>query len=290
MAIKLNIGASPIWKNDSWYILDHKVKENKGKSISGEAININLDDESCDVVFCSHVFEHIPHTQLPIIISEINRVLKPNGIFRLLTPDLEKVAKAYVNNDKRFFELAKEEDESLRTDLGYGGMFMNFIVSPGQDTVLIDRGLNRFISGYAHLYSYDFNMLNIMLEKLGFENRKADFCDSKIEEMRVPMHVSHLEKKWNNLNQEFYRKNKLVHEYKDGKYNINFTISGFDRDPLTSLIIESRKKTYIDKNQANKMFNNSMENFNRYSRSLLNDRSFVNKLDEVNISYKENNE
>ena len=194
MALKLNLGASPIWENDTWYILDHKVKENKGKSISGEAININLDDESCDVVFCSHVFEHIPHTQLPMIISEINRVLKPNGILRLLTPDLELFAKAYVNNDKKFFEMVKEEDESLRTDLGYGGMFMNSVVSPGQDTVLFDRSLNKFIGGYAHLYSYDFNMLDIILSKLGFENRKAKFCDSEIEEMRVPLHVSHLEK------------------------------------------------------------------------------------------------
>ena len=39
------------------------------------------------------------------------------------------MAKAYVEKDVSFFEQAKEEDESLR-----GGMFMNFIVSPGQDT------------------------------------------------------------------------------------------------------------------------------------------------------------
>ena len=108
--------------------------------------------------------------------------------------------------------------------------------------------------------------------------------------MRVPMHVSHLEKKWNNLNQEFYRKNNLVHEYRDGECIINFKISGFDRDPLTSLIIESRKKSYIDKNQANELFNNSMENYNRYSRSLLNDKTFTNKLDEINISYEESND
>ena len=41
--------------------------------------------------------------------------------------------------------------------------------------------------------------------------------------------------------QEFYKKNNLVHQYKNGKYEINFKVTGFDRDPLTSLIIESKK-------------------------------------------------
>ena len=45
----------------------------------------------------------------------------------------------------------------MRRDLGIGGMSMNFIVSPGQDTVLVDRGLKNFISGMAHVYLYDYD-------------------------------------------------------------------------------------------------------------------------------------
>lgn len=40
--IRLNLGASPIWKNDNWHILDHKLKRNKEKKISGDAENISL--------------------------------------------------------------------------------------------------------------------------------------------------------------------------------------------------------------------------------------------------------
>ena len=36
-------------------------------------------------------------------------------------------------------------------------------------------------------------------------------------------------------------KNKLVHRYRNGKYEINFKFTGFDKDPLTSLIIEAKK-------------------------------------------------
>ena len=37
-----------------------------------------------------------------------------------------------------------------------------------------------------------------------------------------------------------------MHEYKNGKYKINFKFTGFDKDPMTSLIIEA-KKTFIIK-------------------------------------------
>ena len=150
--IKLNVGASPIWSKDGWHTLDHKVRGQGGNSIEGDAANIPLKNEVCSTVFTSHMFEHIPHVKLEEILLEFNRVLSKDGVLRILTPDLKKVARAYIDEDDDFFTEAKLEDESLRTDLGYGGMFMNFIVSPGQDTALYDRGLNEFIAGYAHLY------------------------------------------------------------------------------------------------------------------------------------------
>ena len=285
MGIKLNLGASPIWSKDSWHTLDHKLTESTETAIAGDASNIKLPDESCDVVFCSHVFEHIPHTRLPMVLAEINRVLRPDGILRILTPDLEKVAKAYVEKDEEFFRQAKEEDESLRTDLGFGGMMMNFIVSPGQDTALFDRNLKQFIAGYAHLYSYDYSMLAMMFEKLGYAPQKVGFCESEITELREPLHVVGLENKWQNFNQEFYAKNGLIHRLVDGKYEINFKVTGFDRDPLTSLIIEAKKIQYIEGVAANLLFNKTTENYNRYSWSLLRSLEFVSRLDDLRITY-----
>ena len=58
------------------------------------------------------------------------------------------------------------------------------------------------------------------------------------------MHVIGLERKWQNFNKNFYEKNNLTHYYddKEGKYNINFKVTGFDRDPITSLILEAKKQ------------------------------------------------
>ena len=285
MAIKLNLGASPIWIKTGWHTLDHKLKETTETAIAGNATKIDLPDESCEIVFCSHVFEHIPHTQLPVVLSEINRVLCPGGVLRLLTPDLAVIAKAYVEKDQQYFQELLKEDESIRTDLGFGGMFMNFIVSPGQDTVLLNRDLNNFIAGYAHLYSYDYDMLAIMLERLGYAPKQVKFGESNIKELTEPLHVIGLDPVWQSFNQEFYAKNGLVHKLIDGKYEINFKVSGFDRDPYSSLIIEATKKTYVSKVNANEMYNNSPNNYNRYASSLLTSREFVSRLDDLAISY-----
>ena len=168
--IKLNVGASPIWEKEGWYVLDHKLTENSDYRIAGDAISINLENDQVETIFCSHMFEHIPHVRLERILLEFNRILEPDGIVRILTPDLRKLTTAYVNNDKEFFNRILSEDESIRTDMGLGGMLMNFIVSPGQDTALFTRDIGEFIAGYAHLYCYDFEMLSVLLQRTGFHH------------------------------------------------------------------------------------------------------------------------
>jgi len=285
MGIKLNLGASPLWSMDGWHTLDHKLTKNTKTAIVGDATDIKLADESCDIVFCSHVFEHIPHSRLPMVVSEVNRILKPGGIFRMLSPNLEVLAKAYAEKDEVFWAKALEEDENLRTDLGFGGMFMNCVVSPGQDTALIDRNLKTFIAGYAHLYIYDYEMMSAIFSKLGFDCRKAEFNDSEFNEVRTPLHVKGFDPIWQNFNQKFYADNNLIHRLVDGKYEINFSVTGFDRDPLTSLIVEGKKVSFINKEKANQIFNFSSKNYNRYSYSLLRDDAFKNRLDMMGISY-----
>ena len=45
--------------------------------------------------FTSHMLEHIPHFRLEKkTISEFNRILKKNGILRIVVPDLKKMVNA----------------------------------------------------------------------------------------------------------------------------------------------------------------------------------------------------
>jgi len=276
--MKLNFGAGTNWEKDGWFILDHKIKTNKKNQISFNSERINLKNSSCDLIFTSHVFEHISHYELPLIISELNRVMKKNAVLRIITPDLEKICKGYVQKNSNFFSRVASETSNMRMDLGKGGTLMNHIVSPGQDNVLLDRNLNDFKGGYAHIYLYDYTMLSIILKKLGFKVRKAKFLDSSIKELREPTHVVGMKAKWQNLNEKFYKKNNLIHKLVGNTYKINFKITGFDNRPIQSLFIEAKKVKYVNKQKANKIFNYTKKNYNRYGFSLLQDKIFARKL------------
>ncbi len=284
--MKLNLGAGPNWKNEGWHILDHKVEKNDGYKIKGNLNNINLPNKSCDLIFISHTLEHIPHIQIQNVLTEINRIMKKNSTIRILVPNLYRIARAYVKKDKRFFREAIKEDHSIRKDLGIGGMFMNFIVSPGQDTMLINRNVNQFIAGYAHLYSYDFKMMKILLSKCGFSNiKEKKFCNSGIQDFKIPCHILGKKPIYKNLNNDFYKKNKLVHRYRNGKYEINFKFTGFDKDPLTSLIIEAKKKKYLKVTKKSNI-NMSKENYNNYAYSLLHNSKIKSSLKKKKIKFK----
>ena len=281
--MKLNFGAGNNWEKDSWFILDHKIKTNKKNQISFNSDRINLKNSSCDVIFTSHTFEHISHLELPLIISELNRIMKKNAILRILTPDLEKICRAYTRKDSKFFSRVSKESKNMRTDLGKGGTLMNFIISPGQDNILLDRNLNVFKGGYAHIYLYDFKMLSIILKKLGSRVRRAKFLDSSIKELREPLHVLGMKPKWQNLNEKFYKKNGLIHKLVKNSYKKNFKLTGFDKAPIQSLFIEAKKVKYVNKQKANKIFNYSTKNYNKYAFSLLQDKSFIRRLKSLKI-------
>lgn len=271
MGKKLNVGPSPIWKKDGWVTIDHKPSRVDQKTILGDANNIPLDDKSCSAIFCSHVIEHIPTYKFEHILVEFNRVLEKDGIVRFLTPNLRLFAKAYVENDDTFFDKLLTEHEYVRNDLGRGGYFMNFLSSPGQDTALFNRSLTEFIGGLAHVYLYDFEMMKILLERYGFSQvEEKKFCESSLKDFEEPSHVEGMKPKWNILNSEFYKKHNLIHRYdeKEGTYETNFSITGFDRDPLISLIVEAKKSK--DVNEVNIQDKRNFE----YSKSLLDDKKF----------------
>lgn len=277
--IKLNVGPGPIWYKEGWISLDHKISKIDKSAIKGDAENIPLESKSCTTIFCSHVIEHIPHYKLEKCFVEFNRILEKNGIIRILTPDLYKITKAYVEKDFKFLEKLREESGKVRTDLGLGGTLMNFIISAGQDTALFNNQLTEFIGGYAHIYLYDFEMLKILLEKYGFYCiQKKKFCESEVEDFKEPLHVKGFEPIWQNLNQEFYKKNNLIHQYNEKKhlYETNFALTGFDRSPLMSLIIEAKKHHNVDSVNIKDQYNFS------YSQSLLDDKKFRLKYKMLN--------
>jgi predicted SAM-dependent methyltransferase len=57
---------------------------------------IPLADQSCEVVYHSHVLEHLRRADVNPFLKECFRVLKPGGILRVAVPDLEQICALYL--------------------------------------------------------------------------------------------------------------------------------------------------------------------------------------------------
>ena len=120
---------------------------------------IKLRANSVDIIYTSHVFEHIPREQAKGVLGEWHRILKPGGKLYICVPDLEVLFKIYLDN-LPFYD--KE-----------GGRY------------LVDRACYLAYGGQAnkydfHFYGYSFITLKTLLESVGFKDVRR-FDRSKLE-------------------------------------------------------------------------------------------------------------
>lgn len=57
-----------------------------------------LEPESCDLIFASHVLEHLPLADAHIMLDRVFVALKPGGIFRVIVPDLDAYIADYLRD------------------------------------------------------------------------------------------------------------------------------------------------------------------------------------------------
>ena len=116
----LNLGCGNRFSNlQEWTNLDFVAT-------SDEVIGHNLltgvpfEENSFDLVYHSHVLEHFSEEDGNLFLSECYRVLKPNGLIRIAVPDLEQIAREYLNNLERALngdEMAKYDHQWIKLEL-----------------------------------------------------------------------------------------------------------------------------------------------------------------------------
>jgi len=104
----LNLGCGGRYHN-AWINLD--FKSNNDNIISHDLCTpLPFDDASMDVVYSSHVLEHFSKCFAPKFLEECYRVLKPNGIIRVVVPNLEQLIRNYL----LFLEEAKKGNKEAQ--------------------------------------------------------------------------------------------------------------------------------------------------------------------------------
>jgi predicted SAM-dependent methyltransferase len=125
-------------------------------------------DESVELMYCSHVLEHITLDELRQALKNCYRYLQPGGIFRLVLPDLESLTQQYLSSTDPDASLIFMHD----TWLG--------IASRRRDLLGF---LKSWLSGSHHLWMWDYKSLSRELSQVGFEDvRRARLGDSGITE------------------------------------------------------------------------------------------------------------
>lgn len=82
---------------------------------------LDFPDYTFDVVYASHFVEHLDLEQLDNVFKEVFRILKPSGVFRVATPDLEELVSSYMKYLVRLKSNPIQQDEEkydwIRTEL-----------------------------------------------------------------------------------------------------------------------------------------------------------------------------
>jgi predicted SAM-dependent methyltransferase len=58
-----------------------------------------IPDNTYDLVYASHIMEHVPWYSVDSVFSEILRILRPGGSFEVWVPDFEKIVKVYLTKE-----------------------------------------------------------------------------------------------------------------------------------------------------------------------------------------------
>ncbi|OOC47840.1 hypothetical protein B0684_12920 [Thioalkalivibrio versutus] len=106
-----------------------------------------MQDQSADVLYSSHFLEHVPRTSVPSVLEECFRILNSGGKIRLVLPDLENMAREYLNRrdsgdeGKADFVVMELIDQCVRRESGgeLGRFYQALRVSPdGGSSEMID--------------------------------------------------------------------------------------------------------------------------------------------------------
>jgi SAM-dependent methyltransferase len=107
-------------------------------------------DSAAEVVYSSHMIEHLDQAEAHRLLAEVRRVLRPGGIVRLAAPDLGLLVDEYLS--------ARDADQFVRK---------TYMTQP-RATGLLARLRAASIGSRHHLWMYDGASLSALLQRAGF--------------------------------------------------------------------------------------------------------------------------
>lgn len=121
---------------------------------------LKFENNTFDIVYTAQFMEHITLDQAALVLKEVNRVLKPGGILRIVTPDFEEMAVSYLSTLR---SLKKEKNLFLESQ--YDWLRLE----------IFDQGLRNFSGGEVVPFfkNVDENMHKYLIDRIGYSYLSA---------------------------------------------------------------------------------------------------------------------
>ncbi len=150
-----------------------------------------LKGSSVDVLFCSHVLEHLSYSDISTAMSNSFYYLKSGGLFRIIVPDLQK----YIENYLKLKDQCRRDNCTSSEQAASWFIEATGLGEQGSRSGLKHRIYHAF-SNSRHQWMYDRESLEHLLARHGFvdikEFSKGDSSDSLLTAPeRDHMFVSH---------------------------------------------------------------------------------------------------
>lgn len=168
----LNYDASFTLRIERLPLLGQLVRKNSQRFPANVAFGdivrgLPISDGSVEGVYASHVLEHLSRASMLVALQNTYRILRPNGVFRLIVPDLEARARRYIADLGA--ALPDANDRLLRSS--YLGVEADPKGLLGMASEMLGRN--------KHLWMWDFPAISAVLTSVGFTSiRRCEIGDS----------------------------------------------------------------------------------------------------------------
>ncbi|MEB3120713.1 MAG: methyltransferase domain-containing protein [Snowella sp.] len=125
----VNIGCGSVFHPD-WVNLD-VLPQAKEVQLYDIRDTLPFSSQEIDACYSSHVLEHLTREQAKSFLVDCDRILKPGGIIRIVVPDLEMIARTYLQC------LEEVASGKLSAESNYDWMILE----------LLDQGIREFPGG-----------------------------------------------------------------------------------------------------------------------------------------------
>lgn len=156
----MEIGSGPRKGENGWTTLDSSA----GCDLRWDLRNgLPFNDNCIDLIYSSHVLEHIPYGSLRALLADCLRVLKPGGAFSVCVPSAKKYIDAYAKG---------------RNMMQEGPVYQPAACETGS---LIDQlNYTCYMDG-AHKYMFDEENLVNLLKISGFSSARIREYDNDLD-------------------------------------------------------------------------------------------------------------